>query len=71
MTTGNGCATSVLWCSKKAQDIQVELVKHRCGAFLVINTALSGVTNKDATSLLFLPNFKRSTFYCATTPYMI
>jgi hypothetical protein len=47
---------------KEAQDIQVELVKHGCGASLVINTVLSGVTNKDA-SLLLLTNFRRSTFY--------
>jgi hypothetical protein len=49
--------------SKEAQDIQVELVKQGCGASLVINTVtvLSGVTNKDATSLLLLPNFRRST----------
>jgi hypothetical protein len=45
---------------KEAQDIQVELVKHGCGASLVINTVLSGVTNKDA-SLLLLTNFRRST----------
>ena len=38
---------------KETQDIQVELVKHGCGASLVINTVLSGVTNKDASSLLF------------------